>query len=158
MGITIHYSGRLRDDGDYLTVTGLGRAFAHRHEVVVFELDVVQKELNRVKDGKVKRYMSAVRGISFCIHPQAEPVILQFDSDNYLQEFCKTQNAGVATHLKILNFLHEIEPYFKDFTVLDEGGYWGTGRLSRLKENFARMSTIPRDGGPEASNQRPVTK
>lgn len=142
MGITIHYGGRLRSEADYLKVTGLGRAFAQRNSVVVLELDVDRKELIRVKDGKVQTYVSSVRGIRFCIHPHCEPVTLQFDSDNYLQESTKTQYAGVATHLEILAFLREIEPHFDDFEVIDEGGFWETGDLQLLEENFARMTAI----------------
>jgi len=144
MGITIHFCGRLRKESDYLTVTGLGRAFAHRKDAVVFELDVARKELIRVKDDEIRKYESQVKGISFCIHPDAEPIMLQFDSDDYLCEFCKTQYAGVATHLEVLGFLREIEPYFRDFQVVDEGGYWDTTNLELLEEKFALLGAAIR--------------
>lgn len=142
MGITITYGGHLRSPADYLTVTGIGREFALRKGLVVYEMDVAQKELIRVKNGAICRYVSSVRGISFRPHPNSEPVTLQFDSDNYLWEFCKTQYAGIATHLEVLHFLREIEPYFIDFQVVDEGEFWNTGDLNVLEERFAFNEAI----------------
>lgn len=142
MGITIHFSGRLRSAEDYLRVTGAGRALAQRKGVIVYELDVERKELIRVKNGEVKTYESSVRGIAFGLHPEAEHIRLQFDRDNYLQEFCKTQFAGVATHLEVLDFLREIEPYFENFNVIDEGGFWETGDLGALEDQFERMNQM----------------
>lgn len=139
MGITIHYRGTLKSEQDYLTVVGIGREFAKRKGVVVFELDVQQKELIRCKDGEVKCYQSPVRGILFCLHPSAEPIVLQFDSDNYLCESCKTQYAGISTHLEVLHFLQEIEPHFHNFNVFDEGEFWDTGDRELLEANFSQM-------------------
>lgn len=142
MGITISYCGHLKTPGDYLTVTGIGREFARRKGLVVYEMDVSQKELTRVKNGEICIYNSSVRGIAFQPHPKSEFVTLQFDSDNYLCEFCKTQYAGIATHLEVLDFLREIEPYFKDFQVNDEGDFWNTGDIGVLEEKFAFSTAI----------------
>ena len=70
------------------------------------------------------------------IAEDCDPVRLEFDSDLYVQEFTKTQFAGVQVHMKVLELLKALRPLFRDLSVEDEGEYWETGNLQGLAEHM----------------------
>ena len=72
------------------------------------------------------------------IAEDCDPVRLEFDSDLYVQEFTKTQFAGPQVHLKVLELLKALRPFFRDLRVEDEGEYWETGNLQGLIEHLNR--------------------
>lgn len=63
---------------------------------------------------------------------------LEFDRDLYLQEFTKTQFAGVQIHLGVLKLLKAIQPLFRNLKVEDEGEWWETKDTQILTEHFSR--------------------
>jgi len=63
-------------------------------------------------------------------------VRFEFDLDLYVQEFTKTQFAGVQTHVKVLELLKALNPFFRYLKVVDEGEYWETGNLQGLTESM----------------------
>jgi hypothetical protein len=54
---------------------------------------------------------------------------LEFDGDVYVQEFIKTQFAGVQVHIEVLKLLKAVEPLFRQLKVEDEVKYTCFGRI-----------------------------
>ena len=136
MGVTIHFSGRLKKSEDLETVISLGREFAMRKHCEVTRLDSEKKLLIRFKDGEECDYEGPVRGIQFHPDENCEPFVLEFDNDLFIQERCKTQFAGISTHVEVIQLLRNIEPYFESLVVVDEGGFWETTDIAVLEQKF----------------------
>jgi hypothetical protein len=136
MGVTIHFEGRLKSNRDYEVVIEKGLEFAKRRSSEIVRLDADNKVLKRVKDEKDWNYEGKVKGIQIQPHENSDPLILEFDQDLYIQEFCKTQFAGITTHMDVIEFLHDIEPHFDNLVVVDEGEFWDTKDVKILEENF----------------------
>jgi hypothetical protein len=137
MGLTIHFWGRLKTQEDLDGVFSIGKAFAEKKKVRVAQFDIPETELFRIHNGMITTYHGRVKGMVFSLHDLADPVILEFDEDLYIQQFCKTSFAGLATHLQVIYLLKEIEPHFEKLIVYDEGGFWQTGDVERLAKNFS---------------------
>jgi hypothetical protein len=140
MGITIHFLGTLRSKNDLDLVLQKGQEFARRKSAEVIGLNCERKSLIRVINDKVCEYEDAVTGICFQPHEHSEPMMLQFDSNLYIHECCKTQYAGISSHIEIIQFLREIEPHFKELKVNDEGEFWESNDIDRLEQKFDFMS------------------
>jgi hypothetical protein len=136
MGVTIHFEGRLKTSADLDKVINLGQEFAKRKSADIIKLDSKKKLLQRVKDEKDWDYEGEVKGIQFQPHENSDPIVLEFDTDLYIQEYCKTQFADISTHIEVIQFLREIEPHFANLTVVDEGEFWETSDIKVLEQKF----------------------
>jgi hypothetical protein len=70
------------------------------------------------------------------IHEDCDTVRLEFDRDLYIQEFTKTQFAGIDCHLKVVDLLRAIQPFFRELKVEDEGEFWETKDRAVLVEHM----------------------
>ncbi len=138
MGVTIHFEGRLKAAGDYDLVIEKGIALAKKLNSQVIQLDCPTKELHRVIGEKVFEYRGAVKGIQIQPHEFSDPLVLEFDSENFIQEFCKTQFAGIDIHIEIVSFLKSIQPHFETLKVTDEGKLWETNDIEDLEAKFEK--------------------
>ncbi len=136
MGVTIHFYGRLKNKESLDEVISTASEFAAEKGCEVINLDSEKKQLFRVKDGKQSEYEGPVRGIQFHADENCDPFVLEFDDDLYIQQFCKTQYAGISTHVEVIQLLRDIEPCFGTFVVLDEGDFWVTSDISTLEQRF----------------------
>jgi len=136
MGVTIHFYGRLKNKESLEEVITIASGFAAERGCEVINLDSEKKRLIRVKDGKQSDYECPVRGIQFHPDENCDPFVLEFDDDLYIQQFCKTQYAGISTHVEAIQLLRDIEPCFETFVVLDEGDFWETSDISTLEQRF----------------------
>ncbi|HWA35136.1 MAG TPA: hypothetical protein VG737_13440 [Cyclobacteriaceae bacterium] len=136
MGVTIHFEGRLKSEEDYQAVIDKGMALAKKLNSQVIQLDCASKDLHRVLGEKVFEYHGPVRGIQIQPHEFSDPLVLEFDSENFIQEFCKTQFAGIEVHIEIITFLKSILPHFEGFKVTDEGKLWETNDIENLETKF----------------------
>jgi len=138
MGVTIHFEGRLKNEAAYQQlledVSSITKAEGWSSEAIESRIAT----LSRVCDEQDWDYVGPVKGAVISIAEDCDPVRLEFDRDLYLQEFTKTQFAGVQTHLKVLELLKALRPYFRDLRVEDEGEYWETGNLQGLTEHMNR--------------------
>jgi hypothetical protein len=102
MGVTIHFEGQLTDKVAYGNLIEAAKSFAldRGWRAEPFESD--ETKLLRVRDEEEWDYVGPVHGIVLYPHVDCDPVRLEFDRDLYIQEFTKTQFAGVQTHLKRL--------------------------------------------------------
>ncbi len=136
MGVTIHFFGQLKNIECLEKVISIATEFAEGKGCEVISLDSEMKLLVRVTDGKASDYKGPVRGIQFQPDENCDPLVLEFDKDLYVQNFCKTQFAGISTHVEVIQLLREIEPYFETFDVTDEGDFWKTSDITLLEKKF----------------------
>lgn len=83
--------------------------------------------LPRIRDDKEWDYCVPIKRLVIYPHEDCDPIRLEFDRDLYIQEFTKTQFAGARIHLKVLELLSVIRPFFSEFSIEDEGEYWEKG-------------------------------
>src|SRR5437867_1784153 len=133
MGVTIHFKGQLRDEGAYLRLVSAATSFATERCWLNEPIESDETTLLRVTDDEQNwNYCGPVKGIVLYPHEDCDPVRLEFDNDLYVQEYTKTQFAGVQTHLQVLELLRVITPFFHSLRVDDEGEYWKTADVSIL--------------------------
>lgn len=136
MGVTIHFEGQLKSNDDYDDVMSKAQNFAQFNEMPFDFFSEPLKKLSRVKDDQDWDFEGATKGIKIQPSPNSDPLWLEFDSNNYIQEFCKTQFAGSEVHLKIIALLKEIQVHFNELLVFDEGEFWETNDKIQLQNAF----------------------
>jgi len=138
MGITIHYKGQLSSEAAYQDLVGLVSSIAEAEGWLTEPIASGEVTLHGVRDEQDRDYIGPVKGIVVYLHEDCDPVRLEFDRDLYLQEFTKTQFAGVQVHLDVVKLLKAIQPFFHNLDVEDEGEWWETGDTQILTEHLAR--------------------
>ncbi len=107
---------------------------ADRHEWLFSAVVAKKVDLPRVINGKLENYTGPIKGIILNLHEDCEAFRLLFDGTGFLQGFVKTQFCPTSVHVRIVELLHSVEDLFTDLHVLDEGGYWETGRTDTLEQ------------------------
>ena len=144
MGLSIHYSGILRDK----------KLLAHLIEEVKEISETLDWTPHIIDDKDLKGIAFAPEG--------SEPVFLTFDHNNRLLSpmnilvkeiydgvrfdkelmfttSAKTQYAGPDAHIAIIKLLKHISAnYLQSFTLSDEGNYWETGDEKILYAQFKK--------------------
>lgn len=138
MGVTIHFEGQLLGEPAYHDLLEAAASFAKQQAWLTETIESEQTTLLRVRDEKDWDYCGPVKGMLIYPHEDCDPVRLEFDRDLYIQEFTKTQFAGAEVHLKVLELLAVIKPFFSQLKIEDEGEYWETGNLQLLTEHMNR--------------------
>ena len=153
MGVTIHYEGTLRDQDSCEQLVAATEAFATHEGWRTKPIRRASATLSRFVDDEERVYEGPTTGVTIFPHERAEPLELEFDQDFFAQGYIKTQFAPVDIHVKVVELLRSLQPFFVELKVYDEGEYWETGDLSRLKshrgvinEALAAMSRDPREG------------
>jgi hypothetical protein len=132
MGVTIHFEGQLKCEAAYQDLIGMASSFAKKENWPTELIESAEVTLLRVRGEQDWDYTGPVKGIALYIHEDCDPVRLEFDRDLYIQEFTKTQFAGVECHLKVVDLLRAIQPFFHELKVEDEGEFWETKDRSIL--------------------------
>jgi len=138
MGVTIHFEGQLIDEKAYQGLMELVSSTAKVEGWQTESIESKEVTLLRVRDEQDWDYTGPAKGVTVYLHEDCDPVRLEFDRDLYVQEFAKTQFAGIPIHLKVLELLKAITPYFHELKVEDEGEYWETGNLRVLSSQIDR--------------------
>jgi len=136
MGVTIHFEGQLKTPKDFDKVVKISKNFAESNNMDYLIFEESEKILERVRDEKDWDYHGLTKGIKIQPHVDSDPLWIEFDKDYYIQEYCKTQFVDINVHIKIIELLRLIEPYFIDLIVNDEGEYWDTLDSKHLQELF----------------------
>lgn len=152
MGITIHFEGKLKSESDFDKVMTIAEDFARINQMPFSFFEESEKLLQRVKDEEDWDYIGKTKGINIQPDENTDPLLLEFDKDNYIQEYCKTQFADVEIHIKIIEFLRNIEPYFDKLTIDDEGEYWETNDNELLIEHIDNCFIAIEDAKKENPN------
>lgn len=133
MGITIHFEGRLKSPSDYDQAISIATTFAANRNWPVKHFAFDAAKLSRVRDERDWDYEGPTKGVELQPHASSEPFRLEFDEDNYVQEFTKTQFAPQAIHQELVDLLDLLHPLFEELTVVDEGEYYDTRDLDLLE-------------------------
>lgn len=136
MGVTINFEGKLISETSFETVMKIAKEFAEKNQMPFSFFEETEKLLQRVKDEEDWDYIGKTKGIRIQPDINSDPLILEFDKDNYIQEYCKTQFVDIEIHIKLINFLRQIEPCFHELLVNDEGEYWETNDAELLQEHI----------------------
>jgi len=154
MGLTIYYSGRIKD------CNKLRQMIEEVEDIAVlkgWDYYIFEDEF---KDNKFQGEMvnQNLYGIYFS-PPGSEPIqftlasngrlcsILEFGTNNNIQKerkifytiFSKTQYAGAEVHKVIIDLIRYISvKYFSEFKLTDESHYWETNDENILKESFIK--------------------
>ncbi len=136
MGVTIHFEGQLIDEVAYGSLVDAARAFASAQGWQTESIQSQEVTLLRVRDEKEWDYCGPVKGIVLHPHEECDTVRLEFDRDLYIQEFTKTQFAGPQIHLKVLELLNVLSPFFSKLEIEDEGEYWETKDVELLTSHM----------------------
>ncbi len=142
MGVTIHFEGRLLDRECLTKAMDVANAFAKKQGWPAESISAAERKLARVRDEQNWDYVGPVEGVAFYPAEDCEPVRLEFDRDLYLQEYTKTQFAGPAVHVSVVELLRTLEPFFVSLRVEDEGEYWETNRLELLERHLTRCDNV----------------
>jgi len=125
MGVTIHCQGKLRDAAGYDSLIQIAQQHAISKEWLTEPIANTEVKLLRVDDNEQGwDYVGPTKGIAIYPHEDCEPIRLEFDRDLYIQEYAKTQFAGATIHVRVVQLLRKLEPYFNRLVVEDEGEYW----------------------------------
>jgi len=136
MGVTIHFEGQLISEQDFDMLINKAKDFAQRNCMQHNLISDALKSLARVKNEKEWNYDGPTKGIAIQPDRNCDPLVLEFDTEHYIQEYCKTQFAGIEVHLKIIYFLKEIKSHFSTLIVIDEGEYWESEDELLLQKHF----------------------
>jgi hypothetical protein len=143
MGVTIHFDGELLDEDAFRSLVSTASAFANRQTWLTEPIESDQTTLLRVRDNEEEwDYIGPVKGIVLYPGEDCDPVRLEFDEDLYVQEYTKTQFAGVDTHIKVVELLKSLTPFFRKLRVQDEGEYWETADVRTLTEHMRTVQEI----------------
>lgn len=137
MGVTVHFEGALSGEKAFVRVVELAKKFASERNWETSLIDETNAKLQRVRGEEDWDYEGPTRGIALQPHPNCDPLRLEFDSELYIQEFCKTQFAPLRVHVEIVELLRSIRPEFHSLSVEDEGEYWDTEDESRLEGHLS---------------------
>jgi hypothetical protein len=136
MGVTIHFEGQLSSIERLDKLIETAKNFAEENGLDYFLFSEGNKLLQRVKDEQDWDYEGPTKDIQIQPDENSDPVILEFDENGYLQEYCKTQFADVSVHIFVVSLLRQIERFFQNFLVVDEGEYWETSDINNLQQHI----------------------
>jgi hypothetical protein len=140
VGVTIHFEGHIRNEAALHAAVkkarALGQAFGWPSTII----DESNATIARMINEEEVLYAGPTQGIELRPNDDCDPIRLEFGSDLFVQDFVKTQFAGPETHVRVIEVLREIEPYFSDLEVLDEGEFWDTYSHELLREHIANTN------------------
>ena len=94
-GRYFHFEGQLNDEAAYKDLIRVVSSIANAEDWPIEPIASAEVTLSRVRNEKDWEYTGPVKGIVIYSHEDCDPVRLEFDRDLYVQEFIKTQFAGV---------------------------------------------------------------
>ena len=169
MGITIHYSGRLKPDASLEEMVDEVSEIAdvNQWKYQIFKTKLPKKIGNGIA-GK-----SEVYGMLLNV-PECETVMLTFLDDRRLVNpfwlhlieqgntdeegyryaaFTKTQFGGVDVHIRIIHLLKYLSvKYFGEFELNDEAQYWETGDAEKARKLFNFLGSMINKLGEALNN------
>lgn len=151
-GITIHYEGKLKAASGVGEVLEIAKRVARSNG---WKFELVHEAKGTDRRGFFATYEGPIDGVILYADEWCEPIRLEFGkNDLFLNSYVKTQFAGADTHVKIIKLLRMIQPLFASLTVTDEGEYWESGDLARLKQNLDHNAKMIREAMAAAPNAR----
>lgn len=145
MGITIHYSGRVRDWNSLTDLLTTAQLFCSEREWMFALYDDplgIMEDRDHDDPGYIE-YDGPFRGMVIRPHGRCEAVRLDFNTSNEMTPaFTKTQFAPFNIHEEIVALFRDIEPFFTEFVVIDESGLWETGDAAAAQSIFESLKGV----------------
>ena len=147
MGVTIQYSGALRDPSDLPLVIDevidLCTSLKWRYDYIAPEPDTPVKGVEVYPNGSEPVVLTFLQdgrlcpaGLYFCIK-EVEEMGLDGAGEFWLETFM--QDAGPEAHIEVIKMLRSLqEKYFDHFQLSDDSGYWETGDEEKCREEFVK--------------------
>jgi hypothetical protein len=142
MGVTVHFEGKLKSENAFAALLQRVQQLAKAQTWLTEIFECGEVTLLRVRNETEWDYKGPTKGIVLYIHEDCDPLRLEFDQDLYIQEFVKTQFAGVRTHVQLIALLREFQVFFAEIKVEDEGEYWETRDEAVLAEHIRRCDEM----------------
>jgi hypothetical protein len=141
-GVTIHFKGVAKNRTSIDRIVKIAQAFAKQNAWKTELIGAGKPCRDAITANAAKERLGAafdgeLNGIALYPHPLSEPLYLVFAKDLVLENFAKTQFAGVDVHVRVIELLHKIQPDFVTLSVNDEGEYWASGDRKRLEALIA---------------------
>jgi hypothetical protein len=164
MGLSIHYQGQIRDysliEDLIIEAEDICKSLNWDYHTWIKE-SIIYDDAHIYNPDFIGYSMEDLKGISI-LPKECEPVDLAFfpsgklcstmklrfndaTTNDLMVEYvsCKTQYAGIDTHLTVLKLLRYLkDKYFSFFELSDEGMYWETKDIEVLKSQFAKYDFI----------------
>jgi hypothetical protein len=139
LGVTVHFEGKLRNEEAFAALVRRVGEIVAAETLLTEKFEKGEVTLLRVRaDEEEWDYIGPTKGVILYLHEDCEPVRLEFDRDLYVQEWVKIQFAGAPTHLELIKLLRDIQQFFENLKVADEGEYWETGNEAVLADHIRR--------------------
>ncbi len=143
MGVTIHFAGQLVNERAFDDLIRTTVAFAESRMWLTETIESEETTLLRVDENEQDwDYTGPTKGMVTYPNEDCDPLRLEFDKNLYIQEYVKTQFAGVATHLSVVELLQNLRPFFQELKVEDEREFWETGNIEILREHLQRIQKV----------------
>src|SRR5438105_14968071 len=97
MGVTIHYEGKLKSATAAADLLSRVRTFARERGWPIDEVEANERSLRRMVNEDPTDYVGHVVGLVVHPHEDAEPLAFLVPTDFFIQDYCKTQFAGIPT-------------------------------------------------------------
>lgn len=136
MGITIHYQGRLNPRVKIKEFHGLTKVLCLENRWTITDLEETTGKLQWSVQGASMPYEGKINEFIILPHNHCEPLNFQIGGNGFFQDRCKTQFAPVEIHVQIVRFFEDLKVKLVEMLIKDEGGYWETRDLARLKHNL----------------------
>lgn len=131
MGVTIHYSGQLKNPARLEDVIVLAENLAR-------ESNWAFSRIESVDAGHAAGFVAFP-------HRDCEPLRFEFGDDFRVRSWVKTQFAGLEVHVDVVSFLKQIRRLIGRLGVRDEGEYWETGSKEKLREHMDTINGVIRE-------------
>jgi hypothetical protein len=142
MGVTVHFEGSLKSDQAFSSLLLHIEEKGRTETLLTERFENSQAKLARVREERSWDYLGPTKGILLYLHENCEPLRLEFDRELYVQEWVKTQFAGVDTHIRLIQILKDIERFFQTLVVNEEGEYWESENKEALAEHIDRCNEV----------------
>lgn len=155
-GVTIHYEGTATSPDAVGKILAAVTAVAQKNHWKIEGASVARGKLRRVIEEKNKDYEGRISGVVVRVSDNCEPLYFRFGDDLFMQDYVKTQFAGVDAHIQIVELLKSLRPHFRKLEILDEGDFWDTHDRAVLAGHMAKINSLieeekqknPRARGP----------
>ncbi len=152
MGLTIHYSGKLRNPSDLQPLideaTDIAISMQWHSQRLPIMADTPLDGVLIIPEGSEPIWLTFHINHGMLINPILYSYIKETTGDDIPEEavcgvFTKTQYAGVEQHIAIIKFLRYLsEKYFAHFDLYDESNYWESGDEIQCRKVFGRYDKI----------------
>jgi hypothetical protein len=115
MGVTIHFEGKLKSEDDFAALLNRVREVAKAQTWLTEVFESREVTLLRVREDETPwDYKGPQEESSSISMRTATRCVWNLIRDLYIQEYVKTQFAGVRTHIQLVALLRSLQDFFVD--------------------------------------------